>query len=135
MPSSPWEVLQLSDAPAQAPAPPPAPSAGVAEWATRAAHFARMVARAWPAVEVPSDIASNLDAAWSLASKASRLEGEVASLSRRPEAPEKRRPAPRPDIGRQVRDTAPPVSRAVGDRRPEGVALAPPAVLWGCTRQ
>jgi hypothetical protein len=123
MPSSPWEVLQLSDAPAQAPAPPPAPSAGVAEWATRAAHFARMVARAWPAAEVPADIASNLDTAWTLASRASRLEGEVASLSRRLEALEKRGRALRAEIGRKVEELAHEESRVLRDAATETEAV------------
>ncbi len=45
----PWEVLQNSTTgPVQPQPPPPAPSPGVAEWATRAAHFGRMVSRAYP---------------------------------------------------------------------------------------
>jgi serine/threonine protein kinase len=123
MPSSPWEVLQLSDAPVQSPAPPPAPSAGVAEWATRAAHFARMVARAWPAGDVPSEISTNLDAAWSLASRASRLEGEVASLSRRLEALEKRGRALRAEIGRKVEELAHEESRVLRDAASEAEAV------------
>jgi serine/threonine protein kinase len=124
MPSSPWEVLQLSDAPVQSPAPPPAPSAGVAEWATRAAHFARMVARAWPISDVPADIATPLDAAWSLATRASRLEGEVASLSRRLEALEKRGRALRAEIGRKVEELAHEESRVLRDAATEAEAVA-----------
>lgn len=123
MPSSPWEVLQLSDAPVQTPAPPPAPSAGVAEWATRAAHFARMVARAWPAGDVPADIATHLDNAWSLATRASRLEGEVASLSRRLEALEKRGRALRAEIGRKVEELAHEESRVLRDAAAETEAV------------
>jgi len=124
MPSSPWEVLQLSDAPVQSPAPPPAPSAGVAEWATRAAHFARMVARAWPGGEVPAEIAGHLDAAWNLASRASRLEGEVASLSRRLEALEKRGRALRAEIGRKVEELAHEESRVLRDAATEAEAVS-----------
>ncbi|MFO0562089.1 MAG: protein kinase [Polyangiales bacterium] len=123
MPSSPWEVLQLSDAPVQSPAPPPAPSAGVAEWATRAAHFARMVARAWPGGEVPAEIAGHLDAAWNLASRASKLEGEVASLSRRLEALEKRGRALRAEIGRKVEELAHEESRVLRDATAEAEAV------------
>ncbi len=124
MPSSPWEVLHLSDAPANAPAPPPAPSAGVAEWATRAAHFARMVSRAWPAGDAPADVITNLDAAWNLASRASRLEGEVASLSRRLEALEKRGRALRAEIGRKVEELAHEESRVLRDASSEAEAVA-----------
>ncbi|MBL8684150.1 MAG: protein kinase [Myxococcales bacterium] len=124
MPSSPWEVLQLSDAPVQSPAPPPAPSAGVAEWATRAAHFARMVARAWPGADVPSEISTHLDSAWSLATRASRLEGEVASLSRRLEALEKRGRALRAEIGRKVEELAHEESRVLRDAASEAEAVA-----------
>ncbi|MDP3273777.1 MAG: protein kinase [Deltaproteobacteria bacterium] len=124
MPSSPWEVLHLSDAPAQAPAAPPAPSAGVAEWATRAAHFARMVARAWPQGDVPSEVATNLDLTWSLASRASRLEGEVSSLSRRLEALEKRGRALRAEIGRKVEELAHEESRVLRDTSAEAEKVA-----------
>jgi serine/threonine-protein kinase len=124
MPSSPWEVLQLSDAPVQTPAPPPAPSAGVAEWATRAAHFSRMVARAWPAGDVPAEVATQLDNAWTLATRASRLEGEVASLSRRLEALEKRGRALRAEIGRKVEELAHEESRVLRDAASEAEAVA-----------
>ncbi len=124
MPSSPWEVLQLSDAPVQSPAPPPAPSAGVAEWATRAAHFARMVARAWPGNEVPNEIAGHLESAWTLASRASKLEGEVASLSRRLEALEKRGRALRAEIGRKVEELAHEESRVLRDAATESEAVS-----------
>jgi serine/threonine protein kinase len=124
MPSSPWEVLQLSDAPVQSPAPPPAPSAGVAEWATRAAHFARMVSRAWPGNEVPNEIAGHLESAWTLASRASKLEGEVASLSRRLEALEKRGRALRAEIGRKVEELAHEESRVLRDAATESEAVS-----------
>jgi serine/threonine-protein kinase len=124
LPSSPWEVLQLSDAPVQCPAPPPAPSAGVAEWATRAAHFSRMVARAWPSGDVPAEIAGHLETVWNLATRASRLEGEVASLSRRLEALERRGRALRAEIGRKVEELAHEESRVLRDASAEAEAVA-----------
>ncbi len=80
--------------------PPPAPSAGVAEWATRAAQFGRMVARAYPAGDAPAEVQTSLEDAWRLANRASRLEGEVASHMRKLEALERRGRALRAEIGR-----------------------------------
>jgi serine/threonine-protein kinase len=119
-PSSPWELVQSGDQPVNAPQPPPAPSAGVAEWATRAAHFARMVARAYPSGDPPPDVAHALDEVWRLASRASRLEGEVASLLRKLEALEKRGRALRAEIGRKVEELAHEESRVLRDAASEG---------------
>ncbi len=119
-PSSPWELVQSGDQPISAPQAPPAPSAGVAEWATRAAHFARMVARAYPASDPPPDVGHALDEAWRLASRASRLEGEVASLLRKLEALEKRGRALRAEIGRKVEELAHEESRVLRDASAEG---------------
>jgi len=114
-PSSPWEVAQYGDQPASAPQPPPAPSAGVAEWATRAAHFARMVSRSYPAGDAPPEITTALEECWRLAQRASRLEGEVAALVRKLEALERRGRALRAEIGRKVEELAHEESRVLRD--------------------
>ncbi|MBL8600973.1 MAG: protein kinase [Myxococcales bacterium] len=118
LPSSPWEVRNEESAPSPA-APPPAPSAGVAEWATRAAHYARMVARAYPTADPPGDVRHALDECWRLASQASRLEGEVASLMRKLEALERRGRALRAEIGRKVEELATEESRVLRDAKAE----------------
>ncbi len=119
-PSSPWDLVQTGDQPVSAPQPPPAPSAGVAEWATRAAHFARMVARAYSSGDPPPDVGHALDETWRLASRASRLEGEVASHVRKLEALEKRGRALRAEIGRKVEELAHEESRVLRDAAAEG---------------
>ncbi len=118
LPSLPWEMRH--DEANQAPAPPPpAPSAGVAEWATRTAHYARMVARAYPTSEPPAEIRNALDECWRLASNASRLEGEVASLMRKLESLERRGRALRAEIGRKVEELATEESRALREAQHE----------------
>jgi serine/threonine-protein kinase len=74
LPSTPWEIANSAEAPASPPQPPPAPSAGVAEWASRAALFGRMVARAYPAGDAPAEVQGALDDAWRLANRALRAE-------------------------------------------------------------
>jgi serine/threonine-protein kinase len=124
LPSSPWEIVQIGDQPVSAPQPPPAPSAGVAEWATRAAHFARMVARAYPSGDAPAEVSAALDEVWRLASRASRLEGEVASHMRKLEALEKRGRALRAEIGRKVEELAHEESRVLRDAAAEAEIVA-----------
>ena len=110
--AQPWEGMAGSDA---APSPPPAPpshSPAVTEWANRAATFTRMVSRAYTTKDAPADVLAALSRAWDLAARASRLEGEVASLTRRLDALERRGRALRAEIGRKVEDLAQEESRA-----------------------
>jgi len=107
-----WEV-KGDAAPAAPPPPPPPQSPGVTEWANRAALFTRMVSRAYSGGEAPSDILAALSQAWDLAARASRLEGEVSSLTRKLEALERRGRALRAEIGRKVEDLAQEESRVL----------------------
>ncbi len=111
LPSVSWEVGQVGE---NAPPPPPPPqSPGVIEWATRAGLFSRMVSRAYPAANPPPDIAQAVSQAWDLASRATRLEGEVASHTRKLESLERRGRALRAEIGRKVEELAHEESRAL----------------------
>src|SRR5580704_15970240 len=111
LPSSPWEGASQENA---APPPPPPPqSPGVIEWASRAALFSRMASRAYPAANAPPEVQSAVSQAWDLASRASRLEGEVASHTRKLEALERRGRALRAEIGRKVEELAHEESRAL----------------------
>jgi len=112
LPSVPWEVAGGDASPAPPPAPPPE-SPGVIEWANRAGLFSRMVSRAYPTNNVPPEIGTALTQAWDLASRATRLEGEVASHSRKLEALERRGRALRAEIGRKVEELAHEESRAL----------------------
>jgi eukaryotic-like serine/threonine-protein kinase len=114
-----WDQPHSGDGPAPTPQPPPAPSAGVTEWATRSAQFARMVSRAFPAGDVAQDIQAALDEAWRLSARASRLEGEVASHMRKLEALERRGRALRAEIGRKVEELAHEESRVLRDAASE----------------
>jgi serine/threonine protein kinase len=102
-----------SEAPAIAAPPPPAPSAGVQEWGTRAANFQRTLARAYPNGRVPPDLQTAIDSVWEMASRASRLEGELASQSRKLDATERRGRALRAELGRKVEELATEESRAL----------------------
>jgi serine/threonine-protein kinase len=102
-----------SEGPAIAPPPPPAPSPGVQEWGTRAANFQRTLARAYPNGRVPPELQSAIDALWEMASRASRLEGELASQSRKLDATERRGRALRAELGRKVEELATEESRAL----------------------
>ncbi|MEM9695912.1 MAG: protein kinase, partial [Myxococcota bacterium] len=115
-----WET-KLTEAPAPQPPPPPPPqSDGVTEWANRAAIFTRMVSRAYSGKEAPSDILSALSQTWDLAARASRLEGEVASLTRKLDALERRGRALRAEIGRKVEDLAQEESRVLREASAHG---------------
>src|SRR5690606_25310076 len=114
-----WET-QITEAPAQPPPPPPPQSAGVTEWANRAAIFTRMVSRAYSGKEAPSDLLSALSQTWDLAARASRLEGEVASLTRKLDALERRGRALRAEIGRKVEDLAQEESRVLREAAAHG---------------
>jgi len=113
--SLPSKLLESSqsEAPAVAPPPPPAPSPGVQEWGTRAANFQRTLARAYPNGRVPPELQSAIDTLWETASRASRLEGELASQSRKLDATERRGRALRAELGRKVEELATEESRAL----------------------
>jgi eukaryotic-like serine/threonine-protein kinase len=106
-----WDVK--ADAAPSPPPPPPPQSPGVTEWANRAAIFTRMVSRVYSGKEAPSELLSALSQTWDLAARASRLEGEVASLTRKLDALERRGRALRAEIGRKVEDLAQEESRAL----------------------
>ncbi|MEZ4446632.1 MAG: protein kinase [Polyangiaceae bacterium] len=114
-----WEV-RSGDAPAAPPPPPPPQSPGVTEWANRAAVFTRMVSRAYSGKEAPSELLSALSQTWDLAARASRLEGEVASLTRKLDALERRGRALRAEIGRKVEDLAQEESRVLREASAHG---------------
>lgn len=107
-----WE-LQGIPAPPSPPPPPPPESAGVAEWANRAAMFTRMVARVYSARKAPPALNAAMTQSWDLAARASRLEGEVAILTRKLDALERRGRALRAEIGRKVEDLAQEESRVL----------------------
>jgi serine/threonine-protein kinase len=113
--SLPSKLLESSqsEAPAIAPPPPPAPSPGVQEWGTRAANFQRTLARAYPNGRVPPELQTAIDTLWETASRASRLEGELASQSRKLDATERRGRALRAELGRKVEELATEESRAL----------------------
>ena len=118
LPSNVWEVRaqQASgDAPPAPSAPPPAPTPGVVEWSRRAANFLRATARAYPNGRAPDEIRKAAERMWDLAARASRLEGGLASHSRKLEAIGKRGRALRAEIGRKVEELAGEESRATRD--------------------
>jgi serine/threonine-protein kinase len=100
-------------APAAPPPPPPPRSPGVAEWASRAGLFARMVTRAYPAANAPTEVTQAIATLWDVAAKASALEGEIASHTRKLEALERRGRALRAEIGRKVEELAHEESRVL----------------------
>jgi eukaryotic-like serine/threonine-protein kinase len=118
LPSTPWDVGAGENAPPPPPPPPPE-SPGVIEWANRAALFSRMVSRAYPSGNAPVDVQNAVTQAWDLASRATRLEGEVASHTRKLEALERRGRALRAEIGRKVEELAHEESRALRDAAAE----------------
>jgi serine/threonine-protein kinase len=114
LPSTAWEVGAAGEMSAP-PAPPPPQAPGVIDWANRAALFSRMVSRAYPSGNAPPDVQAAVAQAWDLASRASRLEGEVASHTRKLESLERRGRALRAEIGRKVEELAHEESRALRD--------------------
>ena len=120
LPQSPWDVQSATqDTPAAPPPPPPPATPHVVEWGTRAAHFARMVARAYPNGKAPTDVQQAADKCWELAARASRLEGELSSHSRKLEAIERRGRALRAEIGRKVEELAAEESRTLREAAAE----------------
>jgi serine/threonine-protein kinase len=119
LPATPWEV-QADPANAAPPPPPPPPqSPGVIEWANRAGIFSRMVSRVYPTGNTPPEVQTGLGQAWDLASRATRLEGEVASHTRKLESLERRGRALRAEIGRKVEELAHEESRALREAASE----------------
>ena len=118
LPSTPWEV-QADPQNAAPPPPPPPQSPGVIEWANRAALFSRMVSRVYPTGNMPPEVQTGLVQAWDLASRATRLEGEVASHTRKLESLERRGRALRAEIGRKVEELAHEESRALREAAAE----------------
>jgi eukaryotic-like serine/threonine-protein kinase len=118
LPSTPWEV-QADPANAAPPPPPPPQSPGVIEWANRAALFSRMVSRVYPTGNTPPEVQTACVQAWDLASRATRLEGEVASHTRKLESLERRGRALRAEIGRKVEELAHEESRALREAAAE----------------
>jgi serine/threonine-protein kinase len=121
LPQSPWEVPSATQEQQVVAPPPPPPSATphVVEWGTRAAHYARMVARAYPNGKAPADVQQAADKCWELAARASRLEGELTSHSRKLEAIERRGRALRAEIGRKVEELAAEESRTLREAASE----------------
>lgn len=113
LPSRNWDVGQTEAAAAPPPPPPPPPSPGVTEWANRAALFSRMVSRAYHQGTVPAEIEQGITKIWDLAARANRLEGEVATQTRKLEALERRGRALRAEIGRKVEELAHEESRVL----------------------
>jgi hypothetical protein len=114
LPSTSWDKEGTQEAPPAAPPPPPPPrSPGVAEWAGRAGLFSRMLTRAYPAGNAPTEITQALATVWDVAAKASALEGEIASHTRKLEALERRGRALRAEIGRKVEELAHEESRVL----------------------
>ena len=120
LPQSPWDVPSATtEQAAVAPPPPPSSTPHVVEWGTRAAHYARMVARAYPSGKAPADVQQAADKCWELAARASRLEGELTSHSRKLEAIERRGRALRAEIGRKVEELAAEESRTLREASAE----------------
>jgi serine/threonine-protein kinase len=114
LPSTSWEKEGTSGDTQQAPPlPPPPKSPSVPEWATRAGLFARMVSRAYPSANAPEEVAQALATLWEVSAKGNALEGEVASLTRKLEALERRGRALRAEIGRKVEELAQEESRVL----------------------
>jgi serine/threonine protein kinase len=115
LPSTSWEKEGTSgDTAQQAPPPPPPPKTpGVPEWGTRAGLFARMVSRAYPSANAPEEVSQAMNTLWEVSAKGNSLEGEVASLTRKLEALERRGRALRAEIGRKVEELAQEESRVL----------------------
>ncbi|MDB4946739.1 MAG: serine/threonine protein kinase [Labilithrix sp.] len=122
LPQAPFELQSTPEN--QPPPPPPPQSAGVTEWANRAALFSRMVSRVYPTGNMPPEIQTGLVQVWDLAARATRLEGEVASHTRKLESLERRGRALRAEIGRKVEELAHEESRALRDAAGEQMEAA-----------
>ena len=120
LPTQAWDIESGGDGAPAPPPPPPPQSPGVIEWASRAALFSRMVSRAYSSGNAPADVMAGLGTAWDLAARANRLEGEVASHTRKLEALERRGRALRAEIGRKVEELAHEESRVMREASADG---------------
>ncbi|HSN81793.1 MAG TPA: protein kinase [Polyangiales bacterium] len=118
LPSREWDT-PTETAPVAPPPPRAAKAPGVVEWSRTAANFLRAVARAYPDGNAPAEVQGASDQIWELASRASRLEGELESHSKKLETIEKRGRALRAEIGRKVEELAGEESRALRDASSE----------------
>ena len=118
LPERPFEIdgQEVSAAP---PPPPPAPTPGVVEWSRRASNFLRLTARAYPNGKAPADIEQSAKRMWDLSARASQLEGELASHSKKLQMVEKRGRALRAEIGRKVEELAEEESRTLRESTAE----------------
>jgi serine/threonine-protein kinase len=123
LPSREWDA-RTDATPAAPPPPPPAQTPGVVQWSGTAANFLRAVARAYPDGDAPVEVQGASDKIWELASRASRLEGELESHSKKLEAIEKRGRGLRAEIGRKVEELAGEESRALRDASSERDVLS-----------
>jgi serine/threonine protein kinase len=119
LPSTTWDLQQQGEPPPAAPPPPPAPTLGVVDWSRRASYFARMVARAYPNGRAPAEVQQAGEQMWEISSRASRLEGELASHQKKLEAIERRGRALRAEIGRKVEELAEEESRTLREATAE----------------
>ncbi len=114
LPSQAWDKDRTDEQPAPLMPPPPPPrSPGVTQWGARAGLFSRMLARAYPGGNAPTEMMAASSTVWELAAKANALEGEIASHTRKLEALERRGRALRAEIGRKVEELAQEESRAL----------------------
>ena len=113
LPTQAWDIDAAGNEAVAPPPPPPPATAGVTEWASRAALFARMVSRAYPANAAPPDITTALAKLWDLAARANQLEGEVSTYTRKLDSLERRGRALRAEIGRKVEELAHEESRVL----------------------
>jgi len=120
LPTQAWDIDGGGDAAVAPPPPPPPASAGVTEWASRAALFARMASRAYPANAAPPDLSAALAKLWDLAARANQLEGEVSSYTRKLDSLERRGRALRAEIGRKVEELAHEESRVLREASADG---------------
>jgi len=120
LPTQAWDIESAGGEVVAPPPPPPPATAGVTEWANRAALFARMVSRAYPANAAPPDLMTALSRVWDLAARANKLEGEVASFTRKLDSLERRGRALRAEIGRKVEELAHEESRVLREASADG---------------
>ncbi|MBK6513430.1 MAG: protein kinase [Polyangiaceae bacterium] len=120
LPTQAWDIDGGGNEAVAPPPPPPPQTAGVTEWASRAALFARMVSRAFPANAAPAELTAALAKLWDLAARANQLEGEVSTYTRKLDSLERRGRALRAEIGRKVEELAHEESRVLREAAADG---------------
>ncbi len=121
LPAQAWDIESAGGNEPVAPPPPPPPqTAGVTEWASRAALFSRMVSRAYPMNTVPAELTQALARIWDVAARANQLEGEVSNYTRKLDSLERRGRALRAEIGRKVEELAHEESRILREATADG---------------